>query len=184
MDRVCCRLWGLLAAMSAASASADDLRPGMALPPEQLTPEAARYEALPQGEQTTPQSEEAAPRTADEVLLGDDTEEKRRQFDDRLLHLGVTLGIGVATPTAGLFVELDVWDRLAIGGEVALSLWGPAAALHVRGRPLVWGGRRRGALYALRPGGRGQVREVLGEIHSRRRRRPRAAGRGGELRMP
>lgn len=136
-----CRVLVLMIVGTAAQgAFAEDLRPGMALPPDQLTADAARYERLLQGDESP---------ASDTLLQGEDTGENRRQFDDRLVHFGLSLRMARATPAAGLFSELDVWDRLVIGTEAALSLWGPAAAVYLRGRPLVWGGRGRGLLNAL-----------------------------------
>lgn len=112
------------------AAGADvDLKPGMALPPDQPPAEAVHYEALLQGRDP-------------ELLPDDDSVVRRRQFDDRLLHIGAGLNVAATFLVASVFVELSVWDRLALGAEASSSFWGPGAGLHVRGRPIVWGGRR------------------------------------------
>jgi hypothetical protein len=109
----------------------------MALPPDQPAPGAAHYEALLQ---------ERDP----ELLPDDDSVVPRRQFDDRLLHIGVGLNLAATLLAAGMFVEFGVWDRLALGAEASASIWGRGTGLHIRGRPIVWGGRRgRRVLHAL-----------------------------------
>lgn len=120
-----------------AAASEADLRPGMALPPDQAAPDAARYEALLHGRDP-------------EMLPEDDSVVPRRQFDDRLLHIGAGLNLAATFPAASVFVEFGLWDRLALGVEGSASIWGRGTGLHVRGRPIIWGGRRgRRVLHAL-----------------------------------
>jgi hypothetical protein len=115
-------------AIGPGATKAAELRPGMALAPGQLTPDAARYEAL---------------------LQAEDTDAVRRQFDDRRLYVGGSFGWVSASPAVSLLFELNVHDRLAVGTEVGLTISGPAGGAYVRGRPLVWGGRGRGPLHAL-----------------------------------
>jgi hypothetical protein len=131
-------VWGWLLGVAIAGASRgstppeQDVRPGTALPPEQPTPEAARYEALLQNEP---------------VLQGEDSVEKRRRFDD--LRLGLGLGAANVSYWAAFSTEIDALDRVALGGEVGLSLWGLMAGGYARVRPVVWGGRGRRTLHAL-----------------------------------
>jgi hypothetical protein len=132
--------WGLLSGVALASANEDapppaqELRPGMALTPDQLPPEASHYEALLQGE---PLSQDG------------DTVEKRRRFDDQALRIGIGMGVAVGSFGLALYTEVDAGDRLALGSEVGLSLWGLMAGGYLRVRPAVWGGRQRRALHAL-----------------------------------
>jgi hypothetical protein len=131
------RVWGWLlgaatmaVAIKGAAAPEQDVRPGTALPPEQPTSEAARYEAMLQGEP---------------VLQDEDSVENRRRFDDAL-RLGLGLATVHATPLTALYTEVDAHDRLALGGELGLTLWGLLAGGYVRLRPVIWGGRSRGVL--------------------------------------
>jgi hypothetical protein len=115
-----------------AAASDPDIEPGMA-----LAPEAAQYEAQLQGRDP-------------EVLTEEDSVERRRQFDDRLLTIGAGLNVAAPLLAASAVLELSVWDRLALGAELSASIWGRGTGLHVRGRPIVWGGRHgRRVLHAL-----------------------------------
>jgi hypothetical protein len=57
--------------------------------------------------------------------------------------MGTPLGL------AGMFVEVDPWDRLALGAGVGLTFWGPTAGGFLRLRPLVWGGEGQRLLNAF-----------------------------------
>jgi hypothetical protein len=132
-------VWGWLLAVAMMTGTTDgaaapepEVRPGTALPPEQPAPEAARYEALLQGEP---------------VLQDEDGVEKRRRFDD--LRLGLGLGAANVSYWTSLSTEVDALDRVALGGEVGLSFWGLMAGGYARARPVVWGGLGRRTLHAL-----------------------------------
>jgi hypothetical protein len=120
-----------------ALAQGPELRPGMALPPEFVSPEAAAYEA-----QLDPNAE---PDAIDRTRVV-----KRRHFDDRHLFLGVGVGEGSAVGILGVYLELAVIDRLTLGAGVGLTFWGRAEGGYLRGRPVVWGGaHEKGVLHAL-----------------------------------
>ncbi len=128
---------GLGAALGLVAAGAraeQPIQPGMALDPEQLSPEAARYEQALQGRP---------------VGEGDDSVENRRHFDDHPIYGGVLTGLAVPGGTLGLFLEANVWDRLAIGAAGGVSPWGPTGGGYVRLRPIVWGGEGENVLSAI-----------------------------------
>jgi hypothetical protein len=133
-------VWGWMVGVTLAGASASqapeqDIRPGVALPPDQPTPEAAHYEALLQGEPVLP--------------AGDTVVEERRRFDDRPLRVGLGVSQLNSALLTALYTEVDAADRLALGGEVGVSMWGWLAGSYVRFRPAIWGGRGGRALHAL-----------------------------------
>jgi hypothetical protein len=118
------------------------ISPGMALPPEVVSAEAAKYEAM-----LDPSAE--ADSSADEQL-DINRVVKRRHFDDRHLFLGSGGGEGSAMGIVGIYLELAVMDRLALGAGVGLTFWGRAEGGYVRGRPIVWGGaHEKGVLHAI-----------------------------------
>jgi hypothetical protein len=117
-----------------AARAAGEIRPGDALSPELSSPEAAKYEALLQGR---------------ELELGDDSVEERRQFTARRLRCGAGIGFIEFMPQAQLVLEVDVWDRLALGLEGGINVWGGEAGGYLRLRPFVWGGRGRRPLHAF-----------------------------------
>src|SRR5690349_3698203 len=112
----------------------DEIRPGQALPPELTSPEATKYEALLQGR---------------ELGSDDDSVDERRQFTAHRLHFGAGVGQLEFMPRTNLVLELDVSDRLALGLEGGMNVWGGEAGAYLRVRPLVWGGRNRRALHAF-----------------------------------
>ncbi len=125
------RLGSWLLAFAAAlvrPAAAADPRPGDGLSAELLSPEADRYEAL---------------------LRHQHSVEKRRQFDEQLVHLGLAYNLTNAMPMLGAYVEVNALNRLAIGSELGVTLWGFAGSAFLLGRPIVWSGRGRGALHAF-----------------------------------
>jgi hypothetical protein len=104
------------------------------LQPEQLPPEARHYEKLLSGT------------AVDET---DDTVDDRRQFDAQRFHAGSEFGVGVPFGDLGLYVEVNVWDRLALGIGGGISYWGLAGGTYARLRPIVWGGEGRHVLNAI-----------------------------------
>jgi hypothetical protein len=131
----------LLAAVSGLTETASatpEIRPGMALSPEDLPPEAQHYERLLHGDAT-----------ADRLRWDDDSVDERRHFDDHALHVGFATGLGTPVGMAGAFAEANPWDALALGMGGGVTFWGLAGGAYVRLRPLAWGGHGRGALHAF-----------------------------------
>jgi hypothetical protein len=113
---------------------AAEIRPGDALPTEELPPEAQRYEAALQGQALDAEG---------------NTVVERRRFDARAVQLGLGTGLGMPTALLGGYAELTPWDRLSFGVEAGLTFWGPAGGGYVRLRPIVWGGEGRRLLNAF-----------------------------------
>jgi len=132
--------WGIalggLVTSSGAGAE-PEIRPGTALDPETLPPEAQRYERLLQqdGDRALPYS--------------DDSVDERRHFDDRRLALGLGTGLGSPTGLMGVFLEVNALDWVAVGAGAGLGAWGPALGGYLTLRPIVWGGQEEGALHAF-----------------------------------
>jgi len=81
-----------------------------------------------------------------------DTVQERRHFDRRLFQLGGSLGSivpAIGGYSIGVFVEANVWDRMALGAGGGVSFGGPEAHTYVRFRPIVWGGEGRNWLNAV-----------------------------------
>jgi len=132
--------WGIALSIWGAACAAraePEIRPGSALDPQTLPPEARRYERLLQ------QDEDSA------MPHADDTVDDRRHFDDRRLALGAGTGLGSPTGLLGVFLEVNALDWLALGGGGGLGAWGPAVGGYVTLRPIVWGGQEKGALHAF-----------------------------------
>lgn len=79
----------------------------------------------------------------------DDSVEERRHFNDRLLQFGGNLNFNSQNILLGVFGEVNVWDRLTVGGGGGTSGSGPEASAYVRARPIVWGGVGENALKAF-----------------------------------
>jgi hypothetical protein len=118
----------VLAFSSAAALASPEIQPGDALAPDDLPPEAQRFERALQGEP---------------VGAADNSVDERRRFNARLTEVGLGTGLGMPAALLGAYAELHPWDRLAIGAEAGLTLWGPAGGAYVRLRPIVWGGEGR-----------------------------------------
>jgi len=105
------------------------IEPGMALGTE----DARYYEKLLQAPSPT-----------------DNTVEESRHFSDRPFQLGVGLG-GVGGPLGllGMYGEVSVWDRLALGAGFGVDFWGFATGGYARLRPIAWGGEGKRLLNAL-----------------------------------
>ena len=125
-----------------ASAKEPEIRPGTALPPEFVSPEAAAYEAK--------LNPSADPDATSNEPIGSKSVAIRRHFDDRRLFLGAGVGEGSAMGVLGIYLELAVIDRLTLGAGVGFTFLGLAQGAYLRGRPIVWGGaHEKGALHAL-----------------------------------
>lgn len=109
--------------------------PGMALEAEYLPPGARSDEGQQPGDVDLGQS--------------DDTVGNRRHFDEQRFHAGLGIGVGVPVGALGLYLEANVWDRLALGVGGGLGLWGPSVGGYARLRPVVWGGEGRRRLNAV-----------------------------------
>ena len=132
---------GLVAAMASLAGTAwagPDIHPGMALPPEDLPPEAQHYERLLRGDGTT-----------NPPSSNDDSVDERRHFNDRAFHAGMGTGFGTPLAMVGAFLEANPWDALALGMAGGVTLWGPAGGTYVRLRPLAWGGQGKRVLHAF-----------------------------------
>lgn len=119
------------------ASAATDIQPGMALPPQDLPPE-AHYERLLSD----------AP-NADPMGWANDTVDERRHFDDHTLHLGMGSGVGTPVGLIGAFLEADLLDGMAVGAGAGVTHWGPAGGGFVRLRPFVWGGQGERVLHAF-----------------------------------
>lgn len=130
----------LVAAMgglAGTATAAPDIRPGMALSPQDLPPE-AQYERLISDDPN-----------ADPMGRACDTVDERRHFDDRTLHLGIGTGVGTPVGLLGAFLEADVLDGMAVGAGAGVTAWGPAGGGFLRLRPFVWGGQGERVLHAF-----------------------------------
>lgn len=125
MARRWCPGWvsGAVLGWSGISA-AEEPRPGVA-----LSPEATHFEG--------------------QLRQPDDTVERRRQFDEQLVHLGLLYGLANAMPRLAAYAEVNVLDRLAIGSELGATFWGFAGGAYLLARPLVWSGLGRSPLHAF-----------------------------------
>lgn len=130
-------LWAAMSGL-AGTALAEDIRPGMAISPEDLPPEAQHYERLLRGDSS-----------ADSRSWDDDSVDERRHFHDHLLHAGLATGVGTPVGVLGAYFEVDPWDALAVGVGGGVSFWGPSGGGFLRLRPYVWGGQGNGALHAF-----------------------------------
>jgi hypothetical protein len=125
-------------AVAATTSAAAEIRPGMALSPDDLPPEAQHYERLLRADAT-------------EEPLGwdDDSVDERRHFDDRLLQVGFGTGVGTPIGLMGAYLEANPWDGLSLGVGAGFTSWGPAGGVSLRLRPFVWGGQGQRALHAF-----------------------------------
>lgn len=122
----------------------EEVRPGTALSPEQLPAEPRYYERLLRDDSV------GGAAAAEELgLLGNDTVDERRHFDDRKVHLGLGTGLGTPVGLLGAYVEANPWDGLALGAGAGVTAWGPAGGVLLRVRPYVWGGQGQRALHAF-----------------------------------
>ena len=115
-----------------------EIRPGMALPPEDLSPEARHYERLLRGDAAN-----------DRPQRDDDSVDERRHFDDQVFHAGMGTGFGTPIGMVGAFLEANPWDALALGVGGGVTLWGPAGGAYARLRPVAWGGQGQRVLHAF-----------------------------------
>ncbi len=109
--------------------AAEELRPGVALSRQLLSPEAAHYEDL--------------------LQQRGDSVDKRRHFDAHRLYLGVGLGGTILSSLVTVSLEANPWDRLALGVEGGVSAWGTSISPYARLRPIVWSGQQHRALNAV-----------------------------------
>lgn len=124
----------LLALQAESALASPEIRPGDALAPGDLPPEAQQFEAALQG-----QSVDAAGNSVVE----------RRRFDARWVGVGFGIGLGMPSALVGGYVELTPWERFTVGVEAGLNFWGPAGGAYVRLRPIIWGGEGRNLLNAF-----------------------------------
>ena len=118
--------------------AAPDIRPGTALSPEDLPPEAQGYERLLRADSA-----------ADPPPQNSDTVVERRHFDDQVFHAGIGTGLGTPVGMLGAFLEANPWDAVALGLGGGVTFWGPAGGAYLRLRPLVWGGQGQRVLHAF-----------------------------------
>lgn len=116
---------GLVITLGAAVAMSHEIEVGDALDARDFSLEAQRLELALQG---TP------------VDATGHTVVERRRFDVAWAALGVGTGLAMPGALVGVYVELTAWERMTIGADVGLTLWGPAGGGYFRLRPIIWGG--------------------------------------------